>query len=113
MQNWSTVNNPRQQTTPVSLSPSKMGNCGCEATFIVSDSKANDCCFREALKDNVFHRPPSPHTCCVDPAADQAVDGGKGEARPPGWTNPLSHTHICPRPPPPAGLPLLLLAEGC
>lgn len=51
---------------------------GCDSRFIVSDSKANDCCFREALKDNVFHRPPSPHTCCVDPAADQEGDGGAG-----------------------------------
>lgn len=31
--------------------------------------------------------------------------GGRGRGRaapgPPGWINPLSHTHICPRPPPP------------
>lgn len=66
---------------------------GCDSRFIVSDSKANDCCFREALKDNVFHRPPSPHTCCVDPAADQ--EGHGGVTRSPGMDQPpFSHTHL-------------------
>lgn len=75
-----------------------MRNGGCDSRFIVSDSKANDCCFREALKDNVFHRPPSPHTCCVDPAADQEGEEGRegtGGTRSPGMNQPpFSHTHL-------------------
>lgn len=121
MQILAASSDARQQTAPVGLRPSKVRNGGCDSRFIVSDSKANDCCFREALKDNVFHRPPSPHTCCVDPAADQEGDvGGQGGTRSPGMNQPpFSHTHLSE-----ASLLLLLLhllvvrlllllAEGC